>query len=79
MKYIGNVGRLNPVASQSKMSRRPRPSQIPEPDRGTLKKFGSHGRILFNSGDGPVRDSGNGSGWKRDSFLLVRVFSTVWG
>ena len=53
---------------------RPGPSGISGPDRATPKKFGSRGCILLNSGDGPVRDPGNGSGRERGSFLSVRVF-----
>ena len=49
-------------------------SGIPRPDRATQKKFGSCGRSLLNSGDGPVLDPGNRSGWKWGSFLSVRLF-----
>ena len=45
------------------------------PDRrGSPDRTGSRGRILLNSGNGPVRGPGNGSGRERGSFLSVRVF-----
>ena len=42
-------------------------------------RFGSQGSILLNSGDGPVYDPGNGSGWERIVFLQCGYFFTVRG
>ena len=53
-----------------------RPGQlgIPERDRATPQNFELRSRILFNSGDRPVRDPGNRSGWEQGSFLTVSAF-----
>ena len=62
-----------------KAGRAPQIIGIPEPDHATPKKFGTQGRILLTSRDGPVQDPGNESGLERSSYLSVGVFFMVHG
>ena len=61
------------------MSGAPQTVVDPRLDRATPIKLGSWGRILLNSGDDLLRDSGNGSGQELGSSLSLRVFFFLYG
>ena len=69
--YTGN--QLYVISFKDDRARHPRPSEIPGPDGTTPQKIWSRGLILPNSGDGLVRDPGNGSDRDLGSFLLGHV------